>query len=317
MKEYDLIIVGGGIAGMTAALSAAKENIDKILIIEREEILGGALNQCIFNGFGEEILDRKVTGPEYIYYLEERIKNSSVEIKLNASVLEVLEDKVVRYVSPDEGVVDVKGKAVILASGCREKYTGNIDISTNSLVGIYTIGNAHRIITLEGYMPGKRPVIVVSSRWGLVVARRIVIEGGKIQGLLIDKWEDFEFNEEDKELIRDFDIPVIENHKIIKIYGNERIEGVIVKNLNNNQENKIKCDSLIMSVGYFPEKDMVENLNLDINDYTKSIEVKDYQTNIQGLFACGNFIYGIHALKESGVNGIDAGIAASKYIKNL
>lgn len=317
MKEYDLIIVGGGIGGMTAALSAAKENIEKILIIEREEMLGGALNQCIFSGFGEEILDRKVTGPEYIYYLEERLEKSNIEIKLNASVLEILEDKKVRYVSPDEGVVDVKGKAIILATGCRERYTGNIDIPTNSLVGIYTIGNAHRTITLEGYMPGRRPVVVINSRWGLIAARRIVIEGGKIQGLLIDRWEDFEFNEEDKSIIEDFNIPIIENHKITEIYGEDRIQGVVIKDINTNEESKIKCDSLILSVGYFPEKGIVENLNLDINDYTKSIEVKNYETSMPGLFACGNIIYGIHALKESGVNGLDAGLAASKYIKNL
>ncbi len=317
MKEYDLIIVGGGIAGMTAALAAAKENVEKILMIEREEMLGGALNQCIFCGFGEEILDRKVTGPEYIYYLEERLEKSSVEIKLGVSVLEILEDKIVRYVSPDEGVVDIKGKAIIIATGCREKYTGNIDIPTNSLVGVYTIGNANRTITLEGYMPGRRPVVVINSRWGLVVARRIAIEGGKIQGLLIDNCEGFEFNEDDKDMMEDFNIPVIKNHKITKVYGKERIQGVIIKDINTNEESKIKCDSLILSVGYFPEKGIVENLDLDINENTKSIQVKDYETSMPGVFACGNIIYGIHALKKSGVNGLDAGLAASRYIKNL
>ena len=166
-------------------------------------------------------------------------------------------------------------------------------------------------------MPGIRPVIVINSRWGLIAARRIVIEGGKIQGLLIDKWEDFEFNEEDKSIIEDFNIPVIEDYKITEIYGEDRIQGVIIKDVNNGEEIKIKCDSLILSVGYFPEKGIVENLNLDINDYTRSIEVKNYETSMPGLFACGNIIYGVHALKESGVNGLDAGLAASKYIKSL
>lgn len=317
MNEYDLIIIGGGVSGMTAALSAVKENIDNILIIEKEEILGGTLNQCIHNGFGEKILDREVTGPEYINYLEERLAESSVEVKLNSMVLEILDDNIVRYVSPKEGVVDVKGKAVILASGCREKYTGNIDIPTNSLVGIYTIGNAHRIITQEGYMPGKRPVIVVNSKWGLITARRIVIEGGKIQALLIDKWEDFKFDEEDKKIIEGFNIPVIEDCKVIKAYGEERIKCVYIKNINTNEKSKIKCDSLILSVGYFPEKDCIKNLNIKLNDYTKSVEVHNYQTSLNGLFACGNVIYGVHALKEKDINGIDAGIAASKYVKNL
>lgn len=317
MNEYDLIIIGGGISGMTAALSAVKENIDNILIIEREEILGGILNQCIHNGFGEEILDRKVTGPEFINYLEERIEKSTVQVKLNSTVLEVLDNNIVRYASPSDGVTHVKGKAIILASGCREIYTGNIAIPTNNLVGIYTIGNAHRIITQEGYMPGKRPVVVANSSWALIAARRIVIEGGKIQGLLIDENEDFRFDAENKNIIEGFDIPVIEDCIITGTYGSERIEGVHIKDLNTQQERTLTCDSLILSVGYFPEKGMVKELNLKVNDYTESLEVHNYETSSKGLFACGNLIYGVHALKEKGVNGIDAGKAASLYIKNL
>ena len=317
MKEYDLIIVGGGISGMTAALTAHNENIDKILIIERGEILGGILNQFIHNDFGEEVLDRVVTGPEYVNYLEEKIEKTNIEVKLNSEVLKIEEGNNVEYVSPNEGIAKVHGKAIILASGCREVYTGSIAIATNRFAGIYTIGNAHRIINQEGYMPGNRPFIVVNSKWGLIVARRIVIEGGKIQGLLIETNEDFRFDKEDKNIIEGFNIPVIENKVLTGIFGKERVEGVNIKDINTYEESMLKCDSLILSVGYFPEIYSLEGLNLKINDYTKSVEVNNYQTSNEGLFTCGNVLYGVHAVKEKGLNGIDAAIAASTYIKSL
>lgn len=317
MKEYDLIIIGGGICGMTAALAAHNKNINNILVIERGERLGGVLNYFIHNGFGEEVLDRVVTGPEYINYLEEKIEKTNIEVKLNSLALKVNDNNKVQYVSPYEGVVEVQGKAIILASGCREVYTGNIGIATNSFVGIYTIGNTHRIINQEGYLPGKRPVIVANSRWALIVARRIVIEGGKIQGLIIETNEDFQFDEEDRMIIEGFNIPVIENKIITSAFGMERIEGINIKDINTNEEDVIKCDSLILSVGYIPEIESVNSLNLKMNEYTKSMEVNNYETSHKGLFACGNVIHGAHSLKERKLNGIDAGIAASMYIKRL
>ncbi|MDS0528107.1 NAD(P)/FAD-dependent oxidoreductase [Clostridium sp. SHJSY1] len=313
MEQYNLIVVGGGIAGMTAALAASERGIDKVLILERESVLGGSLNQCIHSGFGAPLLKNTVTGPEYIDVIEEKIKEYSVTIKLQANVLEVEDNMIVRYVSPD-GVIEVQGKAIVLASGCREKYTGNIAIPTNSLTGIYTVGNAHRTITQEGYMPGKYPVIVANSKWGIIVARRFVIEGAKIQSLLIDKNEDFDFDDDLMEFLDGFNIPIIENYKVIEALGEERIEEVKIKEIGTGNTKSIPCDCLILSVGYFPEKDSIKNLKLEVDANTKGPKVNEFKTSIEGIFACGNLIYGVHALKGKGINGIEAGKKAADYI---
>lgn len=316
MNQYDLIVVGGGISGMTAALAALDKGIGNILILEREDALGGVLNQCIHNGFGKIILNAEVTGPEYINFIEEKINADSVHIKLQANVLEIEEDMIVRYVSPD-GVIEVKGNAIILASGCRERYTGNIAIPTNSFTGIYTVGNAHRTITQEGYMPGKYPVIVANSKWGIILARRLVIEGAKIQGLLIDENENFTFNQDVEEFLNGFNIPIIKKCKVIEALGEERIEEVKIEEEDTNNIIGIPCDCLILSVGYFPEKDIIKNLKLEINAYTKGPKVDDYETSIEGIFACGNLIYGVHALNEKGIDGFIAGEKAADYINKL
>lgn len=317
MNQYDLIVIGGGISGMTAAMEAAKNGVKNILIIEREKTLGGILNQCIHIGFGKKLLKTSVSGTEYINYIQKEIEKSNITVLLKTEVLDLSMDKIVTYVNSKDGVVEVKASAIILATGCREKYTGSIVIPTNSFTGIYTVGSAHKVINIDGYLPGKQSVIVANNKWALIVARRLIVEGGNVKALLIMKNDNFKFNDEDKDIIEGFDIPVIENSKLMSILGNERIEKVKIKHIESDQEEIIECDSLLLSVGYFPEIELGKKINIKIDDKTLGPEVNNYSTSVNGVYACGNLIYGIEALNEQDVNGIEAGKVVAEYIKKF
>lgn len=317
MNQYDLIVIGGGIAGMTAAMEAAKNGVKNILIIEREKTLGGILNQCIHIGFGKKLLKTSVSGTEYINYIQKEIEKSNITVLLKTEVLDLSMDKVVTYVNSKDGVVEVKASAIILATGCREKYTGSIVIPTNSFTGIYTVGNAHEVINIDGYLPGKQSVIVANNKWALIVARRLIVEGGNVKALLIMKNDNFKFDDEDKDIIEGFDIPIIENSRIMSIVGNERIEKVKIQHVESGKEEIIECDSLLLSVGYFPEIELGKKINIKINDKTLGPEVNNYSTSVNGVYACGNLIYGVEALNEQDVNGIEAGKVVAEYINKF
>ena len=313
MTNYDLIIVGGGISGMTAALSSLKKGIDNILLIERESTLGGLLNQFIHNGYGKKVSKNLLTGPEYVYHVEKRIKKYNIDIKLDTEVLNVSDEKEVTYVNQREGIQTVQGKAIILSTGCREKFTGSITIPVDKYLGIYTIGSAQRLINIQGILPGKNPVVVANSKWAFEVARRLVIEGGQIQGLIIEKRDDIDLLKKYHEIIDEFDIPIIEEVEIKAVLGEDRVTGIKVR-LNDNKEKTIKCDSLILSVGYFPEIEVLENPEID--DNTKSIKVNNYRTNIDGIFACGNLIYGMKTLDiNKEIDGTKLGDIIFEYLK--
>lgn len=314
MQEYDLIIVGAGIAGMTAAIGAAREEIKKILVIEREARVGGIINQFIHNGFGEKFLGQPVTGPEYVDFVEQRLKNLEIEVLLNTTVLEIDKNKTVTYVNPEEGVQDVTARGIILAMGAKEEYFGNIVIPINGLTGIFAVGEAHRIINLEGYLPGRRTVIIAKDKWAFIVARRLLIEGGKIEGVVIEKSFEEMIDEGIHNIIDGFDIPIIENSRVIEIQGKTRIEKMKIMNLENKLISEKECDSLLLSGSFIPEISIIKNLKLSINNETLGPEAIDYETSLEGFFACGNIIYGEKALKMSEVNGIECGENAARYV---
>ena len=314
MTSYDLIIIGAGISGMTAAMGAVKAGIKKILIIEKESNVGGIINQCIHNGFGENFLGQEVTGPEYIDFIERELDKSCIEIILNTTVLDVTREKVVTYVNPNEGVKDVTSCAIIFAMGAKEQYLGNIVIPTNGLTGIFTVGEAHRIINLDGYLPGKKSIIIAKDKWGFIVARRLIIEGGNVEGIVIEKAFDEMTDCEINNIIDGFDLPIIENSRVIEIEGETRIKKVKIMNLNNKVIEEKTCDSLLLSVGYVPENSIVKKLGININSEILGPEVVDFETSLGGFFACGNSIYGEKALHMKETDGIECGTKAAEYI---
>ena len=315
MPSYDLIIIGAGIAGMTAALGAARQGIGKILVIEKESSVGGIINQCIHNGFGKKLIGEYVTGPEYIQYIKDEIQKENIEIILNSNVLDINRDRVVTYVSPSEGVKEVNAKAIIFAMGAREKYSGNIMISTNTLTGIFTVGEAQRIVNLDGYIPGKNAIITAKDRWGFLLARRLLIEGGSVSAVVLeDSFKNVE-SKEINDIIDGFGISIIEKSRIIGIEGNTRISSVKLLNLEDGRTINKECDCLLLSVGFIPETVRIKKLNIEIDERTLGPKINDYMTSTDGFFACGNIVYGEDVLKISEIDGIECGEKAAAYIK--
>jgi thioredoxin reductase len=315
MQNYDLIVIGAGIAGMTAAMGAAKEGIKKILIIEKEDSVGGIINQCIHNGFGEKFLGESVTGPEYVDFIEKQLNKSNIELILNTTVLDIDKGKVVTYVNSNEGVKDITAKAMIFAMGSKEKYLGNIIIPTNGITGVFTVGEAHRIINLDGYLPGKRSIVVAKNIWGFIVARRLIIEGGSIEGVVIEKTLEEMNDTEIYNIIDGFNIPIIEKSRVIEIEGKNRIERLKIVNFNSSEIEERECDSLFLSVDFIPENAIAKKLKIDIDSKTLGPKVIKFQTSMDGFFACGNIIYGENAFHMKEADGTECGIKAAEYIK--
>ena len=315
MPNYDLIVIGAGIAGMTAALGASRSGIKRILIIEKESTVGGITNQFIHNGFGKKLMNDFVTGPEYIEFIKDEIRKENIDLIVNSNVLDINRDKVVTYVSPSEGMKEVSASAIIFAMGAREKYSGNIMISTNTLTGVFTVGEAQRIVNLYGYIPGKNAIITAKDRWGFLLARRLILEGGTISAVVLE--DDFKSIETDEihRIIDGFDIPIIDKARISGISGETRINSVALLNLKDGSTLNKECDCLLLSVGFIPEIGRFKKLKIDIDENTSGPKVSDYMTSIDGFFACGNIIYGEDVLKISDINGIECGERAADYIR--
>jgi len=315
MQNYDLVVIGAGISGMTAAIGAVNEGIKKILIIEKESYVGGIVNQCIHNGFGRKKLGEQVTGPEYIDFIEKQLDKSCIDIILNTTVLDVNREKVVTYVNSKDGVMDVNAGVIIFAMGAKEKYSGSVSIPINGLTGIFTVGEAHRIINLDGYLPGRRTIIIAKDKWGFIVARRLIIESGNVEGVVIEKtFEDMAYSGIHN-IVDGFDIPIIENSRVVEIEGKTRIEKVKIMNLNNNTIEEKECDSLLLSVGFMPENAILKKLKININNNLLGPEVVDFKTSIDGFYACGNIVYGESALNMEETDETECGIKAAEYIK--
>lgn len=323
MKKYDIIIIGGGLSGMTAALSAREKGIENILILEREDYLGGILVQCIHNGFGINSIEENITGPEYAQYFIDKIKQNNIDYKLNTMVLDLNKNKVITAVNPDEGIIEYKAKSIILATGCREKYNGNINVPMNKYAGIYTLGSAHKFINFQGYLPGKNVVILGSSDIALIVSRRLIIEGAKINAIIEKQPYIMAHRKNVSRCIEDFNLPVKVGYSITEVLGKERVQGVKISKIDENgkflkgSEEFIECDCLLLSVGWMPESDLAEKAKIKIAIATGGPEVNDnFETSQGGVFACGNLIHTYSWADDITLEGYEVGKRATDYIEN-
>ena len=330
MKTYDLIIIGGGSAGMASALGAYFENIRNILILEKDAYLGGILNQCIHNGFGLHTFKEELTGPEYASRFIEMINkcnsenNDSIICKLNTMVLDITEDLIVTYSNDKEGIVIVKGKAIVMATGCSERTRGNIAIPGSRPAGILTAGLAQRYLNIDGYLVGKNIFILGSGDIGLIMARRMTLEGAKVLGVCELMPYSNGLNRNIVQCLNDYDIPLYLSHTVKKIIGKDRLEKIVIAKVDDKfdfiegTELEFAVDTLLLSVGLIPSNPLLNQLQTKFDAKTKGPMVdSNYQTSTKGIFACGNSLH-VHDLVDYvSEEGKLAGIKAAKYIKNL
>lgn len=322
MKNYDIVIIGGGPAGLAAAVSARQSGIESILILERDKELGGILNQCIHNGFGLHTFKEELTGPEYADRFIEQVQDLKIAYKLNTMVVEVSPEKTVTAMNREDGLFVIRAGAVILAMGCRERSRGALNIPGYRPAGIYSAGTAQRLVNMEGYMPGREVVILGSGDIGLIMARRMTLEGAKVKVVAELMPYSGGLKRNIVQCLDDYGIPLKLSHTVVDIKGRERVEGVTLAQVDEKNkpipgtEEFYSCDTLLLSVGLIPENEISRGMGVTINPVTSGPKVNEsLETNLEGVFACGNVLH-VHDLVDFvSEEAAAAGRNAAAYVK--
>lgn len=321
MQNVRLVIVGGGPAGLAAAVAAYDAGERDILVLEREPQLGGILNQCIHNGFGLHTFKEELTGPEYADRYVQQLLERKIEYKLNTTVLDVSPEKVVTYVSAEDGLVSVAAQAIILACGCRERPRGAINIAGMRGAGVYSAGTAQKLVNIDGYMPGREVVILGSGDIGLIMARRMTFEGAHVKAVVELMPYSSGLNRNIVQCLNDFDIPLYFSHTVVKINGGDRVTGVVVAEVDEKLRPKketeqiIECDTLLLSVGLLPENELAKNAQVTLSPTTGGAVVdENLMTSVDGVFECGNVLH-VHDLVDFvSAEATNAGQRAVMYL---
>lgn len=318
---YDLVVVGGGPAGLAAAYEAYQNGLQKVAIIERDRELGGILNQCIHNGFGLHYFKEELTGPEYASRFIQMVKNTEIEIHCNTMVLDITKDKEVHCISKERGYQILKSRSIVLSMGCRERTRGAIGIPGTRPSGVFTAGTAQRFVNMEGYMVGKKVVILGSGDIGLIMARRMTLEGAEVLACVEVLPYSGGLNRNIVQCLEDYNIPLYLSHTIVEIKGDKRVEEVVVAKVDENRipikgtELSLSCDTVLLSVGLIPENELSKKMGIQLDKRTKGAFVNEQmQTSIPGVFACGNVVH-VHDLVDFVTEEAQkAGKAAALYV---
>ena len=322
VEKVDVLIVGAGPAGMAAAIAAKEAGVDNLLVLEREANMGGILRQCIHNGFGLHRFKEELTGPEYAQRDIDKVKELGIEVRCGTTVLSIDENRFVTAVSKEKGVQLFEAGALILAMGCRERPRGALATPGTRCAGIYSAGTAQKFVNLEGYMPGKRVVILGSGDIGLIMARRMTLQGAKVLACVELMPYSSGLNRNIVQCLHDYDIPLLLSHTVIDIQGKERLTGVTVAEVDAKRqpipgtEQHFDCDTLLLSVGLLPENELTRQADVEMSNLTSGAVVDDtLQTSKEGIFACGNVLH-VHDLVDFvSAESFKSGKAAAAYVQ--